>query len=173
VRAVRFRSAIVAATLVVAVFGAACGTDKPEGVASKNIKELPANLLPSTYLGLEPHVEDIKDDLAATEANAYIDSIALFSLRKGDRLEATVQISKLSSKARPKDRAFQERVAGQIGGTTSQRFVMSGVNVYRSAVRKQTLTSWFSGNYFIILSVRDSYTTPRSLLRTLVEEVKL
>jgi hypothetical protein len=170
---VSFRSVAVAAALVVALFGAACGTEKPQGVAAKNIKALPASLLSNTYLGLKPHEEDISDDLRLAQANAYIESIGLFSLRKGDRLEATVQISKLSSKARPKDPAFQERVAGQIGGTTSQRYVMGGVSVFRSSQRKQSLTSWFSGDYFIILSVRDTYATPRTLLRTLIEEVKL
>lgn len=166
------RLSLVAAALSVALFSAACGTDSPEGTAAKNIKELPSNLLSSTYLGLVPKQEDIKDNLATQEANAYIESVALFSLRRDDRLEATLQISKLSSKARPEDAGFQRQIAGQIGGSKVEQFVMGGVPVFRSSVRKQGLTSWFHGDYFMVLSVRDSYATPRTLLRTLVEEVK-
>ena len=50
---------------------------------------------------------------------------------------------------------------------------MGGRDVYRSSQRKQSLTSWFEGNYFLILAVRDSYDTPRALLRELLTKVEL
>ena len=62
-------------------------------------------------------------------------------------------------------------VANQIGGTKVQAFVMSGRQVFRSSQRKQSLSSWFRGDYFLILSVRDTYKEPRALLRLLLEEV--
>ncbi|MBA2608393.1 MAG: hypothetical protein H0U92_05620 [Actinobacteria bacterium] len=164
---------LLAALSAVAVLSAACGTDGPIGTSAKQIKQLPADQLDGPYLGLVPEREDVKPKLSEQEANAYIDSVGLYSLRSGERLEATLQISKLSDKARPDDPAFQQQVANQIGGTTVQSFVMDGRTVFRSSLRKQSLTSWFRGDYFMILAVRDTYKTPRSLLRVLLKEVTL
>ncbi|MEY2467607.1 MAG: hypothetical protein QOF21_305, partial [Actinomycetota bacterium] len=129
--------------------------------------------LSGTYLGLTPQREDVKDDLANQDTNAYIAAVGLFSLRDGERLEATLQISKLSKSARPKDVKFQQQVANQIGGTKVQAFVMGNRNVYRSSQRKQSLTSWFDGDYYMILAVRDTYPTPRALLRELLTKAKI
>lgn len=162
---------LLAAISAAAVFSAACGTDKPVGTSAKQIKQLPKNQIAGPFLGLVPARENVKPRLSEQEANAYIDSVGLYSLRDGERLEATLQISKLSDKARPKEAAFQQQVANQIGGTTVQSFVMDGRTVFRSSLRKQSLTSWFRGDYFMILAVRDTYATPRSLLRVLLKEV--
>lgn len=165
-----FAVVAAAATLIGA---AGCGTSAPKGTAANEVKQLPESLLTGTYLGLKPAREDITESLSSQEGNAYVDAVGLYSLRNGDRLEATLQISKLSDKARPKEREFQELVAGQIGGTKSQAFTMEGKRVFRSSARKQSLSSWFSGDYFLILSVRETYKEPRALLRVLLEEVEL
>ena len=166
------RTVVAVASVSLALLGAACGTSSPKGTAADDIKQLPENELSGTYLGLKAEREDVGGSLANQEANAYIDAIGLYSLRSNKRLEATLQISKLSGQARPKDAKFQQLVANQIGGTKVQAFVMGGKHVYRSSQRKQSLTSWFVGDYFMILSVRDTYDSPRSLLRVLLEEVK-
>jgi len=163
--------AVAAVAVTTMLFGAACGSGDPKGTAAADIKQLPEDLLAGTYLGLQPQREDIGGSLSNQEANAYIDAVGLYSLRNKDRLEATLQISKLSDKARPTDPKFQELVANQIGGTKVQAFVMSGRKVFRSSQRKQSLSSWFRGRYFLILSVRDTYKEPRALLRILLEEV--
>ncbi|MEY2398683.1 MAG: hypothetical protein QOJ00_1857 [Actinomycetota bacterium] len=157
----------LAATLV----ASACGTSAPKGTEAKNIKQLPADAVSGTFLGLTPHLEDLKDRLQSEQGNSYVSGVGLYSLRKGDELEATLQLSKLSKTARPKDEKFQQLVAGQIGGTKVQPFVMGGRTVYRSSLRKQSLTSWFTDDYFMILSVRETYKTPRALLRVLLKEV--
>ncbi|MEY2424684.1 MAG: hypothetical protein QOI61_256, partial [Actinomycetota bacterium] len=164
----RVVSIVALATLL---FGAACGSSAPKGTAAKDIKQLGDDILGGTFLGLIPQREEIGGSLANQEANAYIASVGLYSLRNKERLEATLQISRLSDKARPKDPKFQLLVANQIGGTKVQPYVMSGHNVFRSSQRKQSLTSWFEGDYFMVLSVRETYETPRALLRVLLEEV--
>jgi hypothetical protein len=169
-RSLQLAAGIVALTTMFS--GAACGSSNPEGTSAADIKQLPENELSGTYLGLEARREDIGGSLSNQEANAYIDAIGLYSLRNNQRLEATLQISKLSEHARPKDPKFQQLVANQIGGTKVQAFVMEGHQIYRSSQRKQSLTSWFQGDYFMILSVRDTYKAPRTLLRVLLEEVK-
>ncbi|HVV37097.1 MAG TPA: hypothetical protein VHC63_10880 [Acidimicrobiales bacterium] len=165
------RAAVATVALATVVFGAACSSS-PNGTSAADIKQLPENELSGTYLGLKAQREDIGGSLANQQANAYIDAVGLYSLRDDKLLEATLQISKLSKQARPKSLKFQQLVANQIGGTKVQAFVMGGHHVYRSSQRKQSLTSWFQGDYFMILSVRDTYKSPRSLLRVLVDEVK-
>ena len=167
-----FNRAVLVAIAATLLFGAACGGGAPKGTAADEIKQLPEDLLGGTYLGLIPRREDIGGSLANQEANAYVDAVGLYSLRNKEQLEATLQISKLSDKARPKDANFRTLVANQIGGTKVQAFKMSGRSVYRSSQRKQSLTSWFRGEYFLVLSVRDTYDSPRALLRLLLEEVK-
>jgi hypothetical protein len=170
-RASSLQRAVGFVAVAAMVFGAGCGTIDTKGTSAADIKQLPENELSGTYLGLQARREDIGGSLSNQEANAYIDAIGLYSLRNNQRLEATLQISKLSGKARPKDQKFQQLVANQIGGTKVQAFVMDGKHVYRSSQRKQSLTSWFRGDYFMILSVRDTYKSPRTLLRVLLEEV--
>lgn len=168
---VTLRRSLSVVALAAMSLSAACGSSAPKGTSAGDIKQLPEDLLSGTYLGLEPKREDIGDSLESQEANAYIDAVGLYSLRQGDRLEATLQISQLSGQARPSDPEFQKLVADQIGGSKVQAFVMDGRNVYRSSQRKQSLSSWFRGDYFMVLSVRDTYDEPRALLRVLLEEV--
>lgn len=149
---------------------AACGSGSSDKAAP--IVQLPKETLNKQFLGLTPTLEDIKERVDEQQANSYVEGVALYSLRAGERLEATLQVSKLTSKARPEDEKFRAEVAGQIGGTTVQAFSMEGRTVYRSALRRQSLTSWFRGDYFMILSVREGYATPRALLRELLKEVK-
>lgn len=165
------RCVAAVAVLATVSFGAACGTDSPDGTAAKNVKQLPKDFLTGPYLGLTIEREDIGGSLAAQNGNSYVKETGLFSLRDGDLLQATLQVNKLGGAARPKDKEFQQQVANQIGGTKVQPFVMGGRNVYRTSQRKQSITSWFEGDYFLILAVRDTYPTPRALLRELLTKV--
>ena len=154
-----------------ALLGAACGTPDPKGTDASKVKQLPKDLLPDSYLGLIPTRESVSESLAGQSGNSYVTAVGLYALRKGELLEATLQVSKLSNEARVNDVAFQEQVANQIGGTKVQAFDMGGKRVFRTSQRKQSITSWFSGNYFMILAVRDTYETPRALLRELLTKV--
>ena len=161
-----------AALVVIGLLAGACGDGEPRGVSAKDITQLPPDLVEGPILGLNVSREDVSDRVAEQQANAYIAGIALYSLRDGERLEATLQVSKFTNKARPKDADFRAQISNQVGGTKSQAFVMGGETVYRSSARKQSIASWFHGDYYLVLSVRDTYPTPRTLLRTLLTEVK-
>lgn len=159
--------------VAVACFSAACGTSSPQGTAAAKVKQLPKDFVTGPYLSLTVERESIAGSLASQSGNAYVSQVGLFSLRDGDLLQATLQVSKLSKAARPDDVKFQQQVASQIGGTKVQAFVMGDRNVYRTSQRKQSITSWFEGDYFLILAVRDTYPTPRALLRELLTKVKV
>jgi hypothetical protein len=163
----------VTAVLAVASFGAACGTDTPEGTAAKDIKQLPEDFITGSYLGLTVGREDLSQSLSSQTGNSYVSETGLFSLRDGELLQATLQVNKLSSAARSDDPEFQQQVANQIGGTKVQAFVMGDRSVYRTSQRKQSITSWFEGDYFLILAVRETYPTPRALLRELLTKVEI
>jgi len=167
------RVAALGAVLGVLASGAACGTEDSSGVAAKNIKTLPADLVKGPVLNLAVTTEDVAEDVAGSgDENSYIAAVGLYALRDGEKLEATLQVSKFTDKARPKEASFQNQVATQIGGQKAQRSRMGDHDVFRSSGRKQSIASWFTGNYYFILSVRDAYATPRTLLRTLIREVR-
>ena len=167
------RTALVAALVAVACFGAACGTSAPKGTQASKIKQLPKDFIGGSYLGLDVERENIAGSIETQSGNSYVNQVGLFSLRDGDLLQATLQVSKLAKAARAKDPKFQQQVANQIGGTKVQAFVMGDHNVYRTSQRKQSITSWFDGDYFLILAVRDTYPTPRALLRELLTKVNV
>lgn len=169
---VALRRVFAAFALLALLGSAACGESSPKGVQAKDIDQLPPDLVKGPILGLNVAREDVRDRVAEQEANAYIAAVALYSLREGERLEATLQVSKLTDKARPENAGFRSQIANQVGGTKSQAYVMGGKTVYRSSARSQSIASWFQGRYYLVLSVRDTYGTPRSLLRTLISEVK-
>ncbi|HVE94247.1 MAG TPA: hypothetical protein VNB24_04955 [Acidimicrobiales bacterium] len=167
------RVAAVGALVGVLASGTACGKEDASGVASKNIKTLPADLVKGPVLNLAVTAEDVAEDVAGSgDSNSYIAAVGMYALRDGDKLEATLQVSKFTDKARPKEADFQNQVATQIGGTKAQRFRMGDHSVFRSSGRKQSIASWFTGNYYFVLSVRDAYPTPRTLLRKLIMEVR-
>lgn len=166
-----FRRGYAALALAGLLVGA-CGDSEPEGVQAKDINQLPPDLVKGPVLGLNVAREDVSDRVAEQEANAYIAAVSLYSLREGPRLEATLQVSKFTKKARPEDANFRAQIANQVGGTKSQAYIMGGKTIYRSSARKQSIASWFVGDYYLVLSVRDTYPTPRTLLRTLLSQVK-
>lgn len=167
------RVAAVGTLAGVLASGTACGSEDTRGVASKNIKTLPADLVKGPVLNLAVTSEDVSEDVTGSEdSNSYIAAVGMYALRDGEKLEATLQVSKFTDKARPKDAAFQNQVATQIGGTKAQKFRMGEHSVFRSSGRKQSIASWFTGNYYFVLSVRDAYATPRTLLRKLITEVR-
>ncbi len=161
-----------ATAAAVGLLGAGCGTPSPKGTAANKVQQLPADFLSGAYLGLLPTRESVAGSLAGQEGNSYVKAVGLYALRDGELLQATLQVSKLSKAARVTDLGFQEQVANQIGGTRAQAFDMGGTRVFRTSQRKQSITSWFTGDYFLILAVRDTYPTPRALLRELLTKVQ-
>jgi hypothetical protein len=159
--------------LVVAVLfgGVACGSSDEalaEATPAKQIKQLDASLVPSEILGLPVTQEDQTVTLAGVE-RSYVDAIGLYSLRNDDLLQATLQISRFNDNADHRDGGFKSSLLAQIGGSRPKAVRMGRDTVYLTIGTRQRIAIWFRDEYLFILSTRDEFTQPRSLLREALE----
>jgi hypothetical protein len=158
------RRSIVVIGLALVFMAGACGNARVEGTAGRLIKTLPAEMVPSELLGLPVTQENMSASLS-TQKDAFVEAVGLYAMRRADLVQATLQVSRFRSNA-PIDKAsFRTSVVSQIGGRRSQQFRMGSSTVYRTTGRKQVISLWFRDHYLFVLSVRDTFDQPRSLLR--------
>jgi hypothetical protein len=162
------RRALGAALVLFALAGTACGGDRVEGTSGKQIKQLPADTVPAELLGLPLAQEDMSGTVAGVE-DAVVVSVGLYSMRRDDLLQATLQVSRFRDNAPVEQSKFRSSLVNQIGGTRVQRFRMGDDVVYRTTGRKQTISMWFRDRHLFVLSARETYESPRALLREALE----
>lgn len=162
---------LVAGLLVAALTlgTAACGGDDETAVATK-IELLPKDLLPATMAGLRVASEDIEGTVKGAKRRSYLDSAGLYSFRtEDDLLQATLQVSRFSDEARFKDPEFRQSVLQQIGSTVPRSFRMGDQTVYLSTGKSQNVVIWFKDKYLFVLSAREEFGRPRTLLRESID----
>ena len=150
---------------MLAVLTAACGGGDDTAAPTK-IELLPKDLLPASMAGLRVAAEDIEGTVKGAKRQSYLDSAGLYSFRtEDDLLQATLQVSRFDETARYKDQDFRQSVLLQIGSTVPRSFRMSDQTVYLSTGRRQNVVIWFKGEYLFVLSTREEFGRPRTLLR--------
>ena len=152
------------------VAGACGGSDEPktEGVRGKDIEELSTDLVPGEVLGLQVSKEEISDALSDA-SGSYVEGASLYAFRAEDLLQATLQVSKFSPEARPKSPEFRAALVNQIGGTRAQQVRVGDDDIFLTRGNQQRIAVWFAGDFFYILSTREDFDRPRSLLREVLE----
>ena len=164
----RLRRGVVAVAVAGAGLFAACGPDPVEGTDGKAIETLPADLLPSEIMGLEVTQEDMSASLS-TQQDSFVDAVGLYAMRRDELLQATLQVSRFRDNAPIDQASFRSSVVNQIGGRRVEAYRMGDDTVYRTTGRKQVISLWFHDRSLFVLSVRDSFEQPRSLLREALE----
>lgn len=150
---------------MLAVLTAGCGGDEPTAAPTK-IELLPKDLLPASMAGLRVAPEDIEGTVKGAKRQSYLESAGLYSFRtEDDLLQATLQVSKFDDVARYKDPDFRQSVLLQIGSTVPRAFRMGDQTVYLSTGRRQNVVIWFKEKYLFVLSTREEFGKPRTLLR--------
>ncbi|MDQ1402046.1 MAG: hypothetical protein QOG03_362 [Actinomycetota bacterium] len=144
----------------------ACGGSSKAATPTK-ITKLGPKVVPAELLGLTVSSESVKQ--TEGQKRPYIDAIGLYSLRKGPLLEATLEIGRFSKEADYKSQGFKSSVVSQIGATEPKAYRMGTRTVWLTTGRRQSLSVWFQDRYFFILTARDDYPTPRTLLRRALE----
>jgi hypothetical protein len=166
-RSKTFRGAhLVGMSVIVAVLAGACGGGSAPTEAVRQL-ELPQ--LGEHVLDLSVQSETARVKALKGVSRPYVDSIGLFSLRSGEQLEATLQVSRFTKRADTKSAKFRDSVIRQIGSTEPEQFRMGDRRVWLTTGRRQSVAVWFNDAYLYILSVRDDYAQPRTLLRTVLE----
>jgi hypothetical protein len=154
---------LVAGSLALGACGGAKAAEKKHA-----IKQLPGNVLPAELNGLEVRQEEITSTIKEQD-RSYVDAVGLYSFRKKDLLEATLQVSKFSKSAKYTTQKFRQAIIGQIGTTLPKAARMAGRTVYVTTGKHQSVVVWFTGPYVLVLSSRDDFTESRNLLRTLLD----
>ena len=167
-RGLRLRplGAVVAATLALA--GCARSDASVAPTPGKAVKALEIPNLPADLLGLKLAKEDVSQDLAKVP-KAFVDSLALYSLRHNDLVMATLQVSRFNDGADIGAEKFRQTVVNQIGSSAPRTVRLGGETVYLTTGTKQSIGVWFKGRYLFVLATRGDYDEPRTLLRKALE----
>lgn len=165
-RSIRF----LIAMLGVSLMAVACGQQSTE--VTESTVESSGIVIPSQIIGLTVAPEDVAQKLEGIE-RSYIDSLGMFSMRDGELLRATLQVSRLSRIARPNSPGFRRSIIELLGGSTPVLLEIGNVTVFSTSGNKQNVFSWFRGRGMFVLSIHQDYEFPRTLLRKVVSlEVK-
>jgi hypothetical protein len=100
---------------------------------------------------------------------AFVDSLALYSLRHNDLVMATLQVSRFNDGADIGAEKFRQTVVNQIGSSAPRTVRLGGETVYLTTGTKQSIGVWFKGRYLFVLATRGDYDEPRTLLRRALE----
>ena len=162
------RSRVLASVaLTVAAVSLAGAGGNGTTVKASTVQPLTTLNVPPKILGLDVVSEPI-DQLKGSK-RPYVDAVGLYSLRTAALLQATLEVSRFSEDAKTTSPAFQQTVVGQIGSTVPKPFLVGGDTVWLTTGKRQSVAVWFEGRYLFILSTREDYTTPRALLRAVLE----
>jgi hypothetical protein len=124
--------------------------------------------LPDQILGLQVIQEDVSKDIAEVRSATYVSSVALFSMREGDLLQASLQVASLNDLAKPSSERFRKQVVGLMGGGSLEELTIGERKVYMTSGKQQVVYAWFKGKGFNVLTVRRAYPFRRTLLRKLL-----
>lgn len=154
--------------LVAALTLTACAGDpKVQAAPRRPVEQLKVDL-PSELAGLNVKGEDITKALT-TVRPSYVKGTALFSLRsEADLVQATLQVNRLKDDERYVSSEFRRTIVNQLGSTPPRATQLGEQTVYRTSGSKLALAVWFDGKSMYLLSIRDDFPRPRTLIRALV-----
>jgi hypothetical protein len=164
--------ASVLAVIAIAIGAPACGkanaSARTNGIPGKAVKPLGADLVPSEVLDLKTAQEDVSKTLAGGR-RSYVSAASVYSFRKDNLLEATLQVSRFLDGADWQSLKFRQRLVTAVGGVQATLVRVGDNDVYLTAANQQRISIWFKGPYMFILATREDYEQPRALVRKTVE----
>ena len=163
----RARLAAGALALCAVLTGGACGQATADGRPGSRLEAVDVSL-PSVLAGLDVRQEESKDVLNRVD-KTYLEASSLFSLRRGDLVEATLQVSRFGDEKRYRSIEFRHALVNRLGGSTPLTFRLGSHTVYVTRGNRQNVSVWFKGPHLMILTSRETAETPRALLRAVLE----
>ena len=163
------RRAALFVLLAVSATTTACGGSSAaeHATPAKRITTFDQNLLSSEILGLAVRQEDISKTTG--DEKSYVDRLSLYSLRRGDLLQATFQVSRFNSRADYDSAEFRGRLLNRLGGARPRTLRVGDKTVHVSSSNRQQLAIWFKDRHMFVLAWREEYEQPRSLLREMLK----
>ena len=99
----------------------------------------------------------------------YLDEIHLYSLRRGKQLEGTIQLGRFRASAPVDQVSFRRSIASQVGTTVPVEHRVGGDTVFVTKSKRLSIAVWFSEPYMFVLSIRETYGSPKRLIRSALE----
>jgi hypothetical protein len=158
--------ALLAAAAAAVLGAGACGSSAPPQAAKITTFTVPG--LPNEILGLKVQPEDPAKTVGKA-GDTYVNAVALYSLRKGELVQATLQVDQLNDKARVDSDGFRASLINGIAHSNAQEVRVGPSTVYLSNGLRQRVATWFKGRYLYVLSTRQEYTEPRTIIRKMLE----
>jgi hypothetical protein len=122
---------------------------------------------PSSLSGLAVKQEDIGKP-GPRSARDYLVDVRLYSLRAKKQLEGTLQIGRFRDSA-PTTLGFRRQIAGQVGTSVPREQRIASTTVFVTRGKRLGIAVWFRGRDMFVLSIREGYTKPKSLIRAALE----
>ncbi|HVM09014.1 MAG TPA: hypothetical protein VM345_11155 [Acidimicrobiales bacterium] len=123
---------------------------------------------PSTMAGLEVVPENVTDQIAQVD-NQYLAATALYSVRQDNKAVATLQISRFNKHARLDEEEFREGFVTNLGGQRGVPIRVGDQDVKFTQGNLQRISVWFRDELVFVLTTRDDFDRPRTLLREAVD----
>lgn len=153
---------------LLAAGAAGCSDARISGTSGKKVAVLDRVQPGATVNGLNVQGEDVTRQVG-TVGDTYLQATAIYSLREGETVQATLQIAELTSKARPEDDKFRDSLVTVISGKKGVPTRVGPDLVYLTASARKRLALWFRGRDLYILTTREDYEQPRALLRAALQ----
>lgn len=162
------RFSVVVLALALAL-GACGGGEDVVTKAGGPVEPLDDIKLPPQIVGLNVAEEKVTEALENFRPS-YVAGAALYSFR-GDKdlVQATLQIARFRDEPRNKSNGFRQSILTQFGSTRPRTTRMGDTVVYRTTQTKQTVAIWFDDLDWYLLSIRDEFDRPRTLMRETIE----
>jgi hypothetical protein len=124
---------------------------------------------PGTLQGLHVQRENITATLLEDRRALWVDQVSLYTLRRGTELQATLEVARFKPSTPWSSADFEQSLVGQLGTVTPVVTRLGGVRVYITGTRGLSLAAWFHHGYMLVLGIRPTYSSPRDLIRTVLE----
>ncbi|HEX7165716.1 MAG TPA: hypothetical protein VF230_01925 [Acidimicrobiales bacterium] len=149
------------------LLGGACGSTDASGERGKDVTVLEEPAPPSSMADLAVVKENVADQVATVD-DQYIDATALYSVRDGSKAVATLQISRFNDDARVDDFEFRNGFVSNLGGQRGVPLRIGKEQVLVTQGNLQRAAVWFRDDLVFVLTTREDFTKPRTLLRQAV-----
>ena len=159
--------AVVALAIALALIlaGAGCGSSAAAlGTPGSKVRDIDPATVPATLNDLAVSHENIRATLVKGQ-DTYLSAAGLFSMRRNDVVQATLEVARFNGRARLGDPRFRAAILNDLGGGTPAPVSVGTDTVYLTRGNKQRVYAWFRTQTLMVLSVRDDYDLPRALLR--------
>ncbi|MGI8792089.1 MAG: hypothetical protein ACR2H3_02745, partial [Acidimicrobiales bacterium] len=133
-----------------------------DGIAISGPEAFPGEL---SGLGVDPEYASAVEN----QKRPFVEAVGLYSLRQGDTLQATLQLSRFTEAANTDDERFRRSVVQQVGSTVPHEVTVGETTVFITTGRRQQVAVWFQDRTLFILGMREEYDTPRALTRAALE----